>query len=85
MAKISKMVRNGQVTVPKKIRDSLHLKEGDMFEVEQTAEGILFRPVQTQYRKVTMPELIKAMDKDIASGKYEVVDVESIEGLIDDL
>jgi AbrB family looped-hinge helix DNA binding protein len=34
----------GQVTLPDEIRKAGHLEEGDLLEVELTADGILLRP-----------------------------------------
>ena len=39
-----KVVRNGQVTIPKEIRDKLGIKEGDLLEVESAETGIFLRP-----------------------------------------
>jgi AbrB family looped-hinge helix DNA binding protein len=34
----------GQITIPSPIRKAAHLREGDVFDVLNTAEGILLRP-----------------------------------------
>lgn len=37
-----KVVRNGQVTIPKEIREKLGIKEGDFLEVEPSETGVSF-------------------------------------------
>jgi antitoxin PrlF len=34
----------GQLTLPENIRSAAHLEEGDLFDAEITADGILLRP-----------------------------------------
>ncbi|MBI5814376.1 MAG: AbrB/MazE/SpoVT family DNA-binding domain-containing protein [Nitrospinae bacterium] len=36
----------GQVVIPKKIRDSIHLDKGDELEVEVSGETIILKPVR---------------------------------------
>src|SRR3990172_8646370 len=38
-----KVVRNGQVTIPKEIREKLGIKEGDFLEVEPSETSVSFR------------------------------------------
>jgi AbrB family looped-hinge helix DNA binding protein len=38
------MRAKGQITIPRRIRESAHLEEGDPLEVEMVPEGILLRP-----------------------------------------
>jgi AbrB family looped-hinge helix DNA binding protein len=38
-----KVVRNGQVTIPKEIREKLGIKEGDFLEVQPTDQGVFFK------------------------------------------
>lgn len=39
-----KVVRNGQVTIPKEIREKLGIKEGDFLEVEPADQGVFLKP-----------------------------------------
>ena len=39
-----KIIRGGQVTFPKVLRDKFGLKEGDLMEYEIREDGILFKP-----------------------------------------
>ena len=41
---VMKITENGQVTIPKKIRDELGLKKGDLVEAEQKNGQILITP-----------------------------------------
>lgn len=34
----------GQITIPKRLRERLHIAEGDLLEIEVSSEGILLRP-----------------------------------------
>ena len=45
----------GQVILPKAIRDLLHWEPGTRLAVEQTAEGVLLRPLATAFAP-TRPE-----------------------------
>jgi AbrB family looped-hinge helix DNA binding protein len=38
-----KVVRNGQVTIPKEIREKLGIKEGDFLEVQPGDQGVFFK------------------------------------------
>jgi AbrB family looped-hinge helix DNA binding protein len=44
-AKVVKVTRRGQTTIPVEIRDQYGIKEGDKLLVEVTEKGILFKPV----------------------------------------
>ena len=43
----SELRGKGQITIPSSIREAAHLSEGDLVEMEVTAEGILMRPLKT--------------------------------------
>lgn len=40
---MQKMKRNGQITIPKDMRERLNLQDGDYIETELKEEGILIR------------------------------------------
>ncbi|MEW6456729.1 MAG: AbrB/MazE/SpoVT family DNA-binding domain-containing protein [Acidobacteriota bacterium] len=44
---ISKITSKGQITLPKKIRDSLHLKEGMLIIFEEQEDKIIIKPQKT--------------------------------------
>lgn len=65
-----KVLRNGQLTLPKKLRLLLGLSEGVMLEVSLTHEGVLLKPVETTPRKVTMRDITERTNADLAAGRY---------------
>ena len=74
---LSKVTRNGQVTIPKSIREKLHLEEGDYVEVVDGKEGILLRPKkvklidpdQAYYWTEEWQERERQADEDIRQGR----------------
>jgi len=40
----ARILRRGQVTLPRRVREIAHLEEGDRVEFEVVPEGILMRP-----------------------------------------
>lgn len=74
---LSKVTRNGQVTIPKAIREKLHLEEGDYVEVIFGEEGILLRPKkvkffdpdQAYYWTEEWQERERQADEDIREGR----------------
>ena len=53
MPDVTKVQRNFQVTLPASVRKKIHLKVGDLVQVEATEDGILLRPVETVDRAQT--------------------------------
>lgn len=52
---MQKVKRNGQVTIPKEIREAVQLKDGDYVQTTITAEGILIKIIDgfnPQYRNL---------------------------------
>jgi AbrB family looped-hinge helix DNA binding protein len=43
---VSKISRKGQVTIPKKVRDTLHAREGDLIEYEVHDNVVTVRRVE---------------------------------------
>ena len=50
MAKIAKVQRNFQVTLPASVRKKVSIRVGDLVRVQATDEGILLSPVETMDR-----------------------------------
>ena len=53
---ITKLSTKGQLILPKSIRDARAWDTGTEFAVEETAEGILLRPLQ-QFSEVTLDQV----------------------------
>ncbi|WP_084517655.1 AbrB/MazE/SpoVT family DNA-binding domain-containing protein [Desulfatiglans anilini] len=39
-----KVIRNGQITIPKEFRNSLKIKDGDLLEIERSGFGFFVKP-----------------------------------------
>ena len=59
---LTKLTRNGQVTLPAEARRKLRLKEGDYLEAEVVGDGVLLRPVSVVDREVAWQQLFDAMN-----------------------
>lgn len=42
--RLVKVIRNGQITIPKEIRISLSIQDGDFLEIERLNSGLLIKP-----------------------------------------
>jgi len=42
---LRKITRSGQVSIPKKVMNQFHLKEGDYVDIESSQSAILIKPV----------------------------------------
>ena len=75
---IGKVNRNGQFTLPSKIRKILHIKEGDLFRFEIKDNKIILTPVsvvdksQVYFFSKKWQKSIQESEKDIKKGKYSV-------------
>ncbi len=70
----------GQMTLPEEIRAAAHLEEGDLLEVELTADGILLRPqkvidaTQAWFWSSVWQQGEREADADLAAGREERFD-----------
>lgn len=56
--KVVKILPKGQITLPKKIRERLGVKEGDVLLVEESGDGILLRKGKTIFDFAgTLPDI----------------------------
>lgn len=46
MAELARVLRNYQITLPKKLRNRLRLKEGNFVRLREHPEGILISPLE---------------------------------------
>lgn len=79
-----KVVRNGQVTIPKEIREKLGIKEGDLLEVEPVDTGVFFRPKEVVDKGTALKGFSKAFKKlqSSVSGQGQGMGEEEISTLI---
>jgi len=71
-----KVVRNGQVTIPKEIREKLGIKEGDFLEVEPADQGVFFKPKKLVDKGDAMKVLSRAFERLQASASNKVKDMD---------
>jgi AbrB family looped-hinge helix DNA binding protein len=83
------VMEKGLVTLPKKVRDALHIAPGDAVDVEVRDGEVVIRPVkviprsQVYFWTDKVQRRIKESEKDIESGRYK--DFESADKLIKEL
>lgn len=68
MSKSAKISSKGQVTLPRKIREKYHLKEGEEAMIFQTEEGILIKHKRVALRgifsgKIVLKDFEKELEK----------------------
>ncbi len=75
---ISKVARNGQFTIPSKIRKILHVKEGDLLRLEIKDNQIILTPVSVINRDQAYcftkkwQKSIQESEKAIKKGEYSI-------------
>jgi len=75
---ISKVARNGQFTIPSKIRKILHIKEGDLLRLEIKNNQIILTPVsvinrnQAYFFTKKWQKSIQESEKAIKKGEYSI-------------
>lgn len=57
---LTKLTRNGQVTLPADARRKLRLKEGDYLEAEVVGDGVLLKPVSVIDREAAWQQVFEA-------------------------
>jgi AbrB family looped-hinge helix DNA binding protein len=85
MNEIIRLRQRGQLTLPKTVRDRLHVGEGDFLEVVgSSGNRLVLRPARLVTAGTSEAAAIdRAAESDIAEGRYETFD--SAAGLIDRL
>jgi AbrB family looped-hinge helix DNA binding protein len=69
--------KKGSVTIPADIRKAARLAEGDLIEVEMTADGILLKPkkiidaTQAWFWTPAWQARERQADEDLASGRFQ--------------
>jgi antitoxin MazE len=83
---LTKVTRNGQLTLPAAIRRAFHVEEGDYIEVRAAEEGIILVPKkiidksQAYFWSASWQIAEKEASEDIASGR--VAETPSMDALI---
>lgn len=58
-----KVVRNGQITLPKELRKKLDIEEGDLLEVELEKGGFVIRPKAVVDKELARDRFFKMVDE----------------------
>lgn len=66
---VVKIMENGQVTIPKKIRDELGLKKGDLLEAERKDSQIVITPKRLIDKEEAWEEMRELLEKVHARNK----------------
>ena len=80
-----KVIRNGQITIPKKLRNALSIREGDLLEIELSKHGLYVQPKAVVDKKLAkdkffrMVEEISKNSKQIDPEKLDSVIAEAVE------
>ncbi|MHC1727270.1 MAG: AbrB/MazE/SpoVT family DNA-binding domain-containing protein [Syntrophobacteraceae bacterium] len=75
-----KVIRNGQITLPKALRDALGIKEGDLLEVKLRDSEMTIKPKVTIDKAMAGDKLFRMVDEIRASVKD--VDPEDLDATI---
>jgi len=70
-----KVVRNGQVTIPKGIREKLGIKEGDFLEIEPADQGVFLKPKVLVDKGDVLQAFSRAFEKLQASASDKLKDM----------
>jgi AbrB family looped-hinge helix DNA binding protein len=64
-----KVIRNGQITLPKKLRESLGIREGDLLEVKSAKFGLIITPKVVVDREEARERFFGMVDEIRSRGK----------------
>ena len=83
---ISKVTRRGQTTLPRAVREALHLSGGEHLSYEITSDGVLVRAqpgAASAYGMLTVPEHLRGLEfkKARAMAHDRVAEAAAREGL----
>jgi AbrB family looped-hinge helix DNA binding protein len=86
---LTKVTRNGQVTLPAAVRRALHVEEGDYVEVRVTEDSVVLTPKklidksQAYFWSPSWQAAEREADADVAAGRIR--EAETVEDLLADL
>lgn len=66
---VQKIGPKGQVTLPKRVREALGLKTGELVETVLTRDGALTRPVELRPKKVDVETALAEAEADVKAGR----------------
>lgn len=58
-----KVIRNGQITIPKELRMRLGIEEGDLLEVELSGKGLVIKPKAVVDKELARDRLFQYVEK----------------------
>jgi len=79
----AKVLRSGQITFPKEVRDKLGLKEGDIVDFEIRDTMVIMRPQLLVDKGAAMNTFSKAV-KRLRSGVKEEIDQKTLERIMEE-
>ena len=83
---LTKLTRNGQVTLPAEARRKLRLKEGDYLEAEVVGDGVLLRPVSVVDREAAWQQVFEAMNSvEYVGPEPELSEDETMDTIVDEI
>ena len=83
---LTKLTRNGQVTLPAEARRKLRLEEGDYLEAEVVGDGVLLRPVSVVDREKAWDDLMAIVERPKWRGPGpEPSEDETMEMIVDEI
>lgn len=84
MSEIVRLRERGQLTLPKGIRDRMHLDEGDYLEIRIDTPGLVMRPTRlVAHGSPEAAALDRTAEEEIAAGRFRTF--ESADSLMDSL
>lgn len=64
MQTVVRVLPRGQITIPNKMRKTLDLSENSLLGIEQTAEGLLLKPITVgQFEKVDFKKIRQSWER----------------------
>ncbi len=79
----AKVLRSGQITFPKEVRDKLGLKEGDIVDFEIRDAMVIMRPKLLVDKGNALKTFSKAVQR-LRSGVKEEIDQKTLEGIMEE-
>lgn len=79
----AKVLRSGQITFPKEVRDKLGLKEGDIVDFEIRDAMVIMRP-KVLVDKAEAMKTFSQVVKRLRSGVKEEIDQKTLEGIMEE-